>query len=692
MLQPKALLLVLASAAGCGGGTPAPSTAEDSAAEVEDTGSEPVEGFTGSLSPPGSTERCDGIDNDMDGATDEGWPDVDADGIADCVDLSCEVEQTPNSPLTDLDPSACVQPDWTPPGDPWQYEIVWQDGTPAQGCRIFVGDLDGDGVKEILCSADRLYVYNSLTGAIEWTSEETDAWSPILLADSDRDGRLEIFGISPPGNVVAMDATGAVLWYSAEDLGVTGDTASGTTYQFVYLGAADLDADGLPEILSHHGVVHSSDGSTVALLNREEDTWKGTMGALEVAAADLDLDGELTLCTGVACYNTAGAFLWQALSTATYDSYPIPLVVQADTDPEGELLITSKAWEFLLDSDGTQLASWQPPSTNIFTGPTAAFDADGDGISELCMASRDEVRVTELDGTLLWSASYSYSVNVVHYACTTTDLDADGNREVQLVRPGGAWEIYDGATGALLMADPDWTTSPLNDSPVFVDLDDDGSSEAILSCMSYPGSPFICDTNAPGRGITVFRNPDDSWAPTFPLWPYDNFSGVGMNPDGTVQRTADPSWQDGGYWRGPPALPRSGIDLSLELVDACVSSCSVDEAEVNLSIRIADHGPFEAEANTPLAVYGLSDDGVLLLLQALTLADLASQRTPWFNGDAWIDNGTVSPSFEIQTTLAQARNGLVLTLGDPGDGSMLAEECDADDNTLTWSPDDLCAD
>jgi hypothetical protein len=34
-----------------------------------------------------ATEVCDGLDNDLDGAVDEGFPDTDADGTADCVDL-----------------------------------------------------------------------------------------------------------------------------------------------------------------------------------------------------------------------------------------------------------------------------------------------------------------------------------------------------------------------------------------------------------------------------------------------------------------------------------------------------------------------------------------------------------------------------------------------------------------------------
>ena len=35
---------------------------------------------------PGATEICDGQDNNCDGNVDEGFPDSDGDGLADCVD------------------------------------------------------------------------------------------------------------------------------------------------------------------------------------------------------------------------------------------------------------------------------------------------------------------------------------------------------------------------------------------------------------------------------------------------------------------------------------------------------------------------------------------------------------------------------------------------------------------------------
>ena len=100
-----------------------PTTVADSQACTVSTGDDDQDSYINSfyggddcddadvLIHPGGLETCDGVDNDGDGDTDEGFSDADLDGIADCVDpVDLEADDT----TSDLDTAACsaaVSPD-----------------------------------------------------------------------------------------------------------------------------------------------------------------------------------------------------------------------------------------------------------------------------------------------------------------------------------------------------------------------------------------------------------------------------------------------------------------------------------------------------------------------------------------------------------------------------------------------------
>ena len=86
------LVSLLACTGGSGPSTgPSPSLAPDSDGDGVSNADE-ISAGSDPLDPLVTAEICDGADNDRDGLKDEGFPDVDIDGIADCVDPQVIIE------------------------------------------------------------------------------------------------------------------------------------------------------------------------------------------------------------------------------------------------------------------------------------------------------------------------------------------------------------------------------------------------------------------------------------------------------------------------------------------------------------------------------------------------------------------------------------------------------------------------
>src|SRR3989338_3910215 len=180
--------------------------------DLDDDGdgySDAVEIVAGSdpLNPASTPEVCDGIDNNLDGQIDEGFPDTDADGQADCVDLdddgdgySDAVEIAAGSdPLNPAStPEVCDGIDNNLDG---QIDEGFPD-TDADGQADCVDlDDDGDGYSdavEIVAGSDPLNpastpevcdgIDNNLDGQIDEGFPDTDADGQADCVDLDDDG------------------------------------------------------------------------------------------------------------------------------------------------------------------------------------------------------------------------------------------------------------------------------------------------------------------------------------------------------------------------------------------------------------------------------------------------------------------------------------------------------------------------
>jgi hypothetical protein len=529
-------------------------------------------------------EECNGKDDDGDWQIDEGFPDVDGDGAADCVDDDCVV-----APLPDVEGVA-------PPGV-WDVDRAWETDVGASVLAmpvvVFLDDDDGDGVvsagdvPEIVVASyfpSELHVIEGDGSGVRWSVSGIAFNSGAAGADLDGDGWSEVIAVDDALRVVAFDAAGAPRWRSEALVGAV-------TWGLQPL-VADLYGDGAPEVIVADRVLSGADGAIVARLSAVSAAawWAPTV-------ADIDGDGVQEIVANGVVYRADGTEWWRSGDPGG-GSVSFSAVFDADVDPEGEVLFASDLgagpWVELRDDDGTLL--WSAVVPDVYAGAPCAGDLDGDGVIEVVVPSSGfaggHVNALSSGGALLWSAATDDSLSGT--GCSVFDLDGDGALEV-LATDHSYLRVMDGVTGAVLFQDAR-PSGTVFEYPVVADLDGDGSSEII--------APFGAGASG---GVVVWRHEANAWSGSGRAWGVYDFNGNNVLDDGTPTAGAPAPWSAYNVARGRAAFaaPDPSHNLVAVAGEACIAACP--SGVVRAAWAVVNAGAATVPAGLTAAIY--ADDG-----------------------------------------------------------------------------------
>ena len=604
---------------------------------VSEPGDEPIDPSDEEVATP--NEICNGIDDNNDGQIDEGFRDTDLDGTADCVDTSCHIDEPEDmADILDVCPPAA-------PIDPWHTIEQWQWDKGLIAASPVVGDLDGDGNAEVIfVDAQSVYQPGDLvaldgaTGTELWRQVGVaDAGSGVTIGDADNDGQAEIYALRGSlwmQKAVAFDHTGKELW----------EGTSMYTIDAAGVALSDIDDDGDIEVIVGLQIIDAMSGEKQADIQDPGYYVEYPMPYV----TDMDGDGTKEILQNGYVFDHNGAVEVTCLEGGgAVSGAPI----QADGDPEAEMVFSGQGETIICDDDGTELWYRQRGDMNGWMGAPIVADFDGDGQQEIGYPDYEAFTVMEADGSVLWQQPTNDGSGMS--GAIAWDMDMDGIDEV-LYADQVNFHVYDGKTGAIRMT-LGHVSSTMMENPVVADIDGDGHGEILRVEVN----------GATGSKLTALAATHDDWPYTPPVFNQFGYHFENINADLTIPTNPTTPWlAEGALTHGQPSavrLPEAELaNLGVAVTDACVASC-IQDGYVAAAVQVWNNGAHNVAPGTPVEIWGSNGSDGTLIATLYTTREL----TP---GE--------SESFRIETT-SQIANAEIWAQIDPDDG---IEECEEDDN------------
>jgi hypothetical protein len=497
---------------------------------------------------------------------------------------------------------------------------------------IAVGDIDGDGIPEIIAVEDisETHDINSFGRLIVFEHDGTFKFTSDLLAD----GRLR--------------------WGGA--------------------ALADLNQDGTPEIVVGRQILDNTGSILATGTSRRGDNVAGPLSTV----ADIDRDGKPDLVAGFTVYDvtidggnniTGMTVKWEAMD-ALEQEVPgdgFPGVANFDDDDNAEVVVVSNSNVWLFDDDGSHI--WGPSAIPAGGrgGPPNIDDFDADGAVEVGTAGASRYVVFETDGTIRWAnVTVDNSSNLT--GSSVFDFEGDGAAEV-IYKDETNLRVYSGFDGTVL-ADVLTGSGTTYENPVIADVDKDGNAEIIVCANNYA---FGTET-----GIQVFGDANDQWVNTRRIWNQHTYHITNVNDDGTIPMVEADNWINFNSFRSQEGGSLEEIFAAPDLTSSFIT---LDDAlcpdSLDITARIGNGGSNVAAAPVNVAFYdGDPNAGGTLLGSATTASNL--------NGGEFEDvTLTLSPPLTGAHTICVAAD-------DDGTGAGMVSECNEDNNQCCAQFADIC--
>jgi hypothetical protein len=550
----------------------------------------------------------DRIDEDGAPPTDEAPDDEDIDDVpGSCTEPPLLLEDLASNNDCELEPQlGTFEPvlEWEArswPTEPASAQIMMTPAVVQLSDDDGDGDIDADDVPDIVVvsygAGQVLRAVSGDDGHELWATinPSLEVTAGVAAGDIDGDGLVEIVTIAG-GAVVAYEHTGELKWTSAF---VPLDGASDNP------AISDMNHDGSPEIVVGSAVLRA-DGSTSGIGAHGIGSTAGNVGTCSFPV-DLDGDGTEELIVGNAAYRMDGTALW---FNGQSDGYPA--VGNFDGDADGEVVVVVGGAVRLQDTDGTVLWAQNLPGSVAFEGsyiggPPTVADFDGDGEPEIGVATDTAYVVFEGDGTQRWQRPIQdYSSG--NTGSAVFDFEGDGIAEVVFSDETRLW-IFNGPDGAVKLESAEHSSYTWLEYPVVADVDGDGQAEIVV----VNNAEVVGDA---GRtGIGVIGDASSSWQSGRPIWNQHAYFATNINDDGTIPVTAARNWDTFNSFRSGDLSPAHGSaapDLVMVADGTCDDLCS-DGGSFRVYAHAENRGSAPSSDTNKVSVFGETADGAELL-------------------------------------------------------------------------------